>query len=490
MTTTKSKHRQLCFETSFWQHILAADRVTRGSFAKSAERLAVSLRPGMRLPGTDAEQLNALRPDAIDVACEIHSRLYGDPERLDECSDEVPWAAAIHDMLDGMPEWESTRVSVQGDPDFAAIAAAQVIDVLANEVADLLAAADDDDEQDDAFLTAEDRLRSHLRAAAASARSKVGRGRVALNLLFPGMGKKPAHWAQEDGRRMELIERVMNNSAIQRVLTMAGRISRISEEVRAVKDPHSRSDVVDIELGGSIPDILPDEWAGLIIPELHDLTLYNVATENALQYKLEGKEPLGRGPIVLALDRSASMEGVPTEWASAAAVALVAQAHKQKRPVCVVEFDDGIIATTIIKRGVAEVYLDDRGAGGKWSTCSVQEAVLQLATRRTYGGTDFNIVFHQMLNYIDDEEPLADIIFITDGQAYVSENLIKRIEEEKRAGLRVFGLTVNGGSMTGVMQAVCDATCDLDASDDIGAALADAIASATVAADDPTRTAA
>jgi hypothetical protein len=473
-----SNHRKLCFDTTFWQHLLASDRVQRGHFAGAVESLAESMRPGLQIPGTYAEQMGQIRPDATSVACEIHSRLYADPERLDEPSDEVPWAAAIHDMLDGMPEWESTRVSVAGDPDFAAIAATKIIQVLSGEVDDLLAASDGDEQMDSSYLTAGDRLRTQLRAAAASARSTVGSGRSALNLLFPKLGDKPPHYAQEDGRRMELIERVLNNNALQRVLTMAGRISRISEDVRAVRDPFARADVVDVELGGSLPDILPSELGGLMIPELHDLTVYNIANETALQFKLEGKTPLGRGPIVMGIDRSGSMMGGNDEWASAAAVALVAQAHKQNRPVCVVEFDDEIVGFTAIKRGRATVMKDDTEPVDFVQT-TVEEAVLQIASRRSWGGTDFNVAFHAMLEHIADEEPLADIIFITDGLASVNRQMMKRIEAEKRAGTRIFGLTVGGGSMSNAIQKICDSSVDLDGEDDIGAALAMAIASGT-----------
>ena len=289
--TTTNKYRQVCFDTTFWQRILASDRVKRGSFAEATETLATSLRPGLKYPGSVPEQMAAIRPEVNDVACEVHARLYGDPARLDDPDPDIPWAPAIHDMLDGMPEWESTRAQVAGDPDFAAIAAAKILDVLAGEVDDLLAAANDDDTMDSSYLTAKDRLRAQMRAAAASARTAVGAGRNAINLLFPKMGETPPHYQQEDGRRMELIERVMNNAAVGRVLTMAGRISRISEDVRAVKDPFARADVVDVELGGSLPDILPSELGGLVIPELHDLTVFNIATENALQFRLEGKEP-------------------------------------------------------------------------------------------------------------------------------------------------------------------------------------------------------
>ena len=55
-----------------------------------------------------------------------------------------------------------------------------------------------------------------------------------------------------------------------------------------------------------------------------------------MQYLLSGNEPLGKGPLVVLLDKSGSMDGPRDIWATALSLALLDQAHRERRPFALV----------------------------------------------------------------------------------------------------------------------------------------------------------
>jgi hypothetical protein len=67
-----------------------------------------------------------------------------------------------------------------------------------------------------------------------------------------------------------------------------------------------------------------------------------------LQYQLSGSETLGRGPLVLLLDKSSSMEGSKDTWATALALALLEHAHAERRPFALIDFNASVSYETTV----------------------------------------------------------------------------------------------------------------------------------------------
>ena len=59
-----------------------------------------------------------------------------------------------------------------------------------------------------------------------------------------------------------------------------------------------------MELGNDLGRLLPVELVKLRHPRLHGLAMRDLLERKAMQYALTGKERLGKGPLVLLLDRS------------------------------------------------------------------------------------------------------------------------------------------------------------------------------------------
>jgi uncharacterized protein with von Willebrand factor type A (vWA) domain len=427
---------------------------------------------------TDPQETNLSKSnrDAEDVGTEVFARLYGQPDQLDSPSGEVPWAETAHRVVDELPEFEALRSAVEGDPDFAAIATAELMQGIAKRLADMPKEEPKKDAQGNpqkGAVTNEDRMRASVRAACQDALEKVADGKEALAGLAPGLDSAPPVHGQEDPARMQLAERLLQDDRLRSVLAKAGRITRLAASSRRTRDVHARSEVVDVEFGNDIARLLPSHLGKLRHPMARKLAMRDLIERKAPQYRLEGTEVLGRGPIVLLLDRSGSMSGDPEQWASATAIALARQAGKERRPITIVEFTEHVSGVVRLRGQVATWLSSADPAVECEKMGGMKEVALYLASRASGGGTEFGPVMRYALQAgaLDDR---ADLVFVTDGQASIDNATLEALNEAKKRGLRVYGLTVNGGAMTSEVKTICDVAVDLDKTEDVGKAIAGA----------------
>ena len=54
------------------------------------------------------------------------------------------------------------------------------------------------------------------------------------------------------------------------------------------------------------------------------------------------------------------------------------------------------------------------------------------------------------------------MIFITDGYAEMTDKMRESINEAKANGLRIFGMTIGGGTVTETMREMCNSITDID----------------------------
>lgn len=123
------------------------------------------------------------------------------------------------------------------------------------------------------------------------------------------------------------------------------------------------------------------------------------------------------------------------------------------------------------------VRLDAQGKGWQHSTdrtsvhTSAQplgglaQVALHIATSRPAGGTTFDAPLNAALDLEDGVAcKRSDLVLVTDGHADASSQTLQRLAAAKAdQGLRVFGLTVGGGSLGHAVNQLCDSAVDLDA---------------------------
>lgn len=462
---TTSAHAAQVYATSRYQRLLWTERAQVSPSIRSAVAGIASAVDGEN-PDTDA---------ADQFASELFARLYDDPARLE--SPEGPaWTDRAHEIATGSAEFGALRAATEGDADMAALAARSLLQTIAGQLPELLQELEQEDNDQRQGPTASERLESALRRAARAAGQELADTREALAGLAPGLESAPPAGQEHDPRRMQLAERLRTDERLRDVLQRAGRIQRIVRNRQQVRAEHAREEVVDLERGGDVSRVLPAGLARLHHPKLRLLALREVVERTALQYRLEGKEPQGRGPIVVLLDESGSMEGEPHTWARAIGIAALGQAAREKRACTVLGFDTRVTSCHRLQAN-GEAY--DLGRYPDPSTQGeriggVAELILRVAAIGVHGGTSYDQPLQVALGCGVREER-ADLILVTDGMADVSPAILAELQAAKERGLRVFGVVLNGGSVSPAVRSVCDEVVELDRASDPGAALGSGI---------------
>lgn len=274
-----------------------------------------------------------------------------------------------------------------------------------------------------------------------------------------------------------------DNEALRRILEAAGKISAASAaELR--KSDTSKARVIGVQRGGDVARTLAPELAGLRHPALRAVTLARIAQREALEYRLGGEEKVERGPMVLMLDESGSMEydlGSATrfEWAKAVVIAALDLCAKQRRELYYACFDDGVgevhrFAPNGTQAQVADPrYLD-------WYAKDRPTAVMELMTASLGGGgTNFDRPLSVGVAIAKAAKANArpDLVFVTDGEAPVSAATAERVIAAKRdLDLKIRLVQIGGPiSKRNPLAALCDsATAMIE--DDGGLAFAKVIA--------------
>lgn len=241
-------------------------------------------------------------------------------------------------------------------------------------------------------------------------------------------------------------ERVRNDDFLKRLMQMAGRMRTLCQSLQRTKTQHGRDDTVGVELSGDVSRLVPSELAQLAcgIPELELLALDRVARKQSLSRQYRGLERLGKGPIVVVVDESGSMDGEPVMTAKAIALALAWLARRQKRWIALVGFSGG----TGYNRIAFPPHKYD------------QEKLLDWLEHFFSGGSDRDIPVKELpqdwpkLKLEGLPEGKTDVIMITDAIAHVPKPMIEAYRTWAKAEqARTYGIVIgqaDAGDLGGI----------------------------------------
>jgi uncharacterized protein with von Willebrand factor type A (vWA) domain len=216
--------------------------------------------------------------------------------------------------------------------------------------------------------------------------------------------------------QLELAQQLKMMPEIKKVAEWAGRFKAIARKKQKSKTVDS------IERGGikqgDNPELLLPTELSLLRNKVTRLDFYRrFAEKETLQYASYGKEPTGKGPIVLCLDQSSSMEDRKEEAAGfALAVAMIAKS--QKRDFAYIPFSNFVGNKLIIPKGKLS-----------------PNNIVRIATEFMGGGTDFKSPLKTSVEIIESRERFknADIIFITDGESNVDNKFMDYYSKKKKS---------------------------------------------------------
>lgn len=360
---------------------------------------------------------------------ELFERLYaGEGERLETGRVDArlrPWAERVHASCDGLPSFGRLAAECRGD----AAAAAAAVQVLVDELG-----LPPPEEPPPAAPggVARDPLRRTLAAACAAAARAVGGLREAIEGLegveFPG-GQVPGVGSctgspREHAAVRPLAARLKADERLRRIAALAGRFKRIAAAKRRQRVRHGADEVADVEQGADLGRALPVELAKRCHRMLRLDFLRALVEHRAFQYRLEGSAALGKGPLVVLLDKSGSMEGPRDVWATAVALALLDQARAERRSFALLGFDGAVKFEAVV--GSAQPLPES----GLFVSCA--------------GGTDIAVAVSRGLEIIETRPGAlrkADIVLVTDGGSDAGPAPALR-ERAAALGVTILGLGI------------------------------------------------
>jgi uncharacterized protein with von Willebrand factor type A (vWA) domain len=238
--------------------------------------------------------------------------------------------------------------------------------------------------------------------------------------------------------RINLALKIKNSTKLKQLSKMLGRFRRLAIHEQKVKVKHGASEIHDTELGSDIGRIIPSEIGLIMNPLTKRLFQKKFAESSLIQYKLLSHETKGKGPIVVCMDSSGSMSGDRELWSKAVALALLDIAIMQKRDFVNIMFGS---------RGSPMLITEIR----KNETAPLPK-ILQIASEFLCGGTDFEMPLKEARNQIENVGfDKADIVFLTDGECYVSSEFtddFNRFKQDK--DVKVNTILINTSRETSV----------------------------------------
>lgn len=257
------------------------------------------------------------------------------------------------------------------------------------------------------------------------------------------------------GRRLQLGERLLRSRKLQLLAKLVGAFREVANEARRKRVARSPQELHAVTSGAHLERILPSELLGLS-PErgaLHREFIRRLAEGELLEYELHGAS--SRGPIVVCVDGSGSMRGAKELWAKAVALTLMDIARREKRRCLAIVFSSSheIFQVELLSSGRT------RGAQSGVRTRVIDQNVLDFAEYFPGGGTDFEEPLRRAIDAVGSGDyRRGDVVFITDGHAYVSEELLRDLERKrKKHRFRVRGILVDvADSSKETLQRFCD----------------------------------
>jgi uncharacterized protein with von Willebrand factor type A (vWA) domain len=350
-----------------------------------------------------------------DFTGDIFSSLYKLAPELDASANATH--KPIIDSMMGTSDWAKFRETTRLNETASALATIQLADKLAPELK----------RQQD-----EDTLRQTIRRAIRQTSADVSEQMDAFASLTAGTGKgdgspgNPADVAAIFGK-------LRNSRLLRDIAKLAGRMRQIAMRKHTDRVRHGPDELTDVEQGRELGRVLPSELTLLDSEDTEMEFFRRYAEGSLLQYRLEGRETKGKGPIILCLDSSGSMRDDPRReiWAKALALGLMTVAALERREFSLIHFGS-----------VSELRRVDFGRNPP------ADKILDEMAFFFNGGTSFDRAITEAITVAEGSAyRQADVIFLTDGASSVSPEVADKLSELKaRIGLKFYSVLIGTNS--------------------------------------------
>ena len=261
-------------------------------------------------------------------------------------------------------------------------------------------------------------------------------------------------WGQVDYEQRKKVERlVYSYPALAEIVRIMGREQpkREDETDDTIKrylpllpsPPKPAVEIDEVSSGNDLRHVLPVEMAIMANPQTEDFFYLKYATKKLQLFANKPKERsqlkteqtmkkrprLDKGPIIVSIDTSGSMDGKPIQLAKTLLLQLLRMAKKQKRKCYLISFS--VRAQTL-----------DLSLPGSWRKLN------DFLDNSFVGGTDGEEMLKDALRMLQTSNfSMADVLIISD--FYFSVPQLKtrdKMNKERAKGTRFYGLKIHSGS--------------------------------------------
>ncbi len=238
------------------------------------------------------------------------------------------------------------------------------------------------------------------------------------------------------GARLELGRRLARNKKLGELARMVGRFKQDARALKRKTLERGVAEAYDIELGSELGRLIPAELLAMHHPVLKRDFHRRVLEGTVLQYRLRDDEQKGKGPMVVCIDVSSSMQGDKEMWSKAVALTLMDIARRQRRLFRAVMFSSGPGSLKVLDLNRERRYQPDLNK------------VVEMAEYFPGGGTDFESPIDAAVELLGEKKlKRGDIVIITDGESQVSPEWLARLKERKdELDFSIFAVLVDVGS--------------------------------------------
>ncbi len=225
--------------------------------------------------------------------------------------------------------------------------------------------------------------------------------------------------------RLDLGDKLMRSKKLRLLAKLLGAMKEVAFEARKNRTTRAPQTTHSVRTGSDLAHLLPVELLGVSTKRrgLHLDFLRRYTEQQLLQYEL--RAPADRGPLVVCVDGSASMQGSKEIWAKAVALTLVELARRQRRPCLGIIFSAG--------PELFEVELTRRSSARSTRKALSADEVLAFAEHFPNGGTSFTEPLDRAVYHVTQGDyRRGDIVFLTDGESSVPPDLLTRIAAAKK----------------------------------------------------------
>ncbi len=238
------------------------------------------------------------------------------------------------------------------------------------------------------------------------------------------------------GERLELGRHLAKSRKLGELARMVGRMKQDARAIRHKTLERGVAEAYDIERGADLGRMIPSELVAMHHPILAIDFRRRLLESDLLQYRLRDDEQKGKGPMIVCIDVSSSMQGDKELWAKAVGLTLMDIARRGRRLFRAVMFSSGDTSLKVLDLNRERRYQPELAK------------VIEMAEYFPGGGTDFQQPLDAAVALLEERKlKRGDIVIITDGESQVAPEWLAHLKERKEAlQFSIFGVLVDVGS--------------------------------------------